>query len=599
MHFRHLLLPAVLLPLGLLAETAVYTNAEPIHVAAPRLSPERVSSSGWDAASRFESVPFVSVRQQGLRSAQGDLSVRGGAFNTSGMLLQGIAVKNPQTEHFQGDLDLPDDYFERPEVATGMERFSRSSSHPSGAVVLDLAPIAQRGRLILGGGEAGQRSVRLEQGVAAIPEVPNLKLSVFAGWDAIDRTDRQPDNDLQRQSVGGRGEYRLDDGVVDVLLTASHREFGARGFYGTPTELPSDEQVANILGLVSYRRGDRETRDYERVTAAFNRVDDTYWYYGRDQGAASEHRSDVLAFHGDLSRPITDSLDLLLRGDLNSEQLRSRSLGDHQRTSSSFAALPTWRYGSFAFTAGGAVELFEDDKPGWLPALGVTCRLNAEHSLFANYSEAIRLPSYTEYNYNNPTSLGNQGLERQQTRTAEAGWQGAWSAAQAGLTCFAEQGRNSVDWLRLNRDDTTFQAVNIESLRRYGVAWELAFNAGRQVDVRLSGLSQYQTCDTDYYASRYLMDYVQHELKAECIWQVARNWNARLWQSVQQMEDNPLRNHGRSHWLMGSAVRWQVAGMESVTLTLGVSNLLDDDFEVFVGQPEAGRRCYALAEYRW
>lgn len=82
---------------------------------------------------------------------------------------------------------------------------------------------------------------------------------------------------------------------------------------------------------------------------------------------------------------------------------------------------------------------------GWLPALGIVYRHNPRHALFAQYSQAIRLPSYTEYNYNNPASLGDQGLERQQTRTAELGWQWAGNASRAEVTTFAEAGGNSVE----------------------------------------------------------------------------------------------------------------------------------------------------------
>lgn len=46
-------------------------------------------------------------------------------------------------------------------------------------------------------------------------------------------------------------------------------------------------------------------------------------------------------------------------------------------------------------------------------------------------------------------------------------------------------------------------------------------------------------------------------------------------------------------------MRWQPAAAEKLTLTVGFANLLDDDFEPFVGQPEAERRFYTSAEYRW
>ena len=592
-----LLLLLLLLPRAARPDAALFTNPAPIQVTAPRAA-SVADAAGWNTAARLERMPLVSVRQQGLGDAQGDLSVRGGAFNTSGLLLQGIALHNPQTEHFQGDLDLPADYFEPAELATGIERLSRTASHPAGAVVLDLAPVETGGRLAWGVGGESQRFFRWQQGVAA-PGQPGLRLSAFAGWEAVDRTDRQPDNNLRRWSAGGRGQAEAGDGVIDLLAVNSQRAFGARGFYGTPVSMPSDEQLRNTLALASYRRGDRTGYDFDGLSAAVNQIEDTYWYEGRAQGSASAHRSDVLGLQGERIRRLSDPLTLHLRGELTREQLRSRSLGDHQRAAGSLAALPSWPAGPWTFTAGGSVDLFENDRPGWLPALGIEYRHTPRHTLFAQYSEAIRLPSYTEYNYNNPASLGNQGLERQQTRTAEAGWKWAGDASRAEVTAFAEAGENSVDWLRLAQDDTRFQAVNLEALWRYGLAVDWTLRLHRNLDVRVGGLTQTLQTDTDYYASRYLLDAVRHEVKAEGIWQFAPGWSLCVRPSLQRMARNPLRGSSRNHGLLGSEVQWQPDAVGNLTLSVGVANLFDDDFEPFVGQPEAGRRFYASAGYRW
>ena len=579
---------------------AAFTNNDAIVVEASRfLSAPQASPAKASAVAQLETVPFVTVRRQGLLDAQSDLSVRGGAFNTSGLLLQGLAIRNPQTEHFQGDLDLPATYFEAPRIATGLDRFSKSAGNPSGSVLLELAPIETAGALTLGGGEAHYRTARIQQGLAQIPQAPGLKLAFFAAADTVDRTDRQPDNDLERWSGGGRGQYILGEGLIDLLLSTSRRTFGARGFYGTPLTQPSEESVASHLALLSYSRGDREAADYERISTALNRVADDYWYYGREAGAASSHRSTLAALHADVSRPLTPTLALLLRSDLALERIRSRTLGDHQRSALSLAALPTWRNGPWALTAGGSVECFQNDHPGWLPAAGVIYTLSSHHRLQVNYSEAIRQPSYTELNYNNPTSLGNQGLERQQTRTAEVGWRGSWPTAEAGLGLFAEYAENSVDWLRLTSEETTFKAVNIDTLRRYGATGDVTLQAAHNLDLRLSGLVQTQNSDIDYYASRYVLDALRYEIRSEILWQVTPDWNVRLWQNLRRMAENPLRDSGRTQRLLGSEVQWQTPWARDLTLTLGVANLLNDDFEVFVGQPQADRRFYALAEYRW
>lgn len=45
--------------------------------------------------------------------------------------------------------------------------------------------------------------------------------------------------------------------------------------------------------------------------------------------------------------------------------------------------------------------------------------------------------------------------------------------------------------------------------------------------------------------------------------------------------------------------QWRVPATERATLNAGVSNLLDDDFQLYPGQEPAGRRFYASLTYAW
>ena len=235
----------------------------------------------------------------------------------------------------------------------------------------------------------------------------------------------------------------------------------------------------------------------------------------------------------------------------------------------------------------------------WLPAAGVEYLLKPNQKLFLNYSEALRLPSYTELQYNNPTSLGNSGLKRQHTRTVDAGWSGTWEGGEAHLGGFVEYGRNTVDWLRLNSGSSTFNAVNLDDLWRRGVTSDITVGLGRRADLHLATLHQWQSTKTSYYASRYVLDYVRHDVQVELIYRLRADWELRFSQRVQQMDDNPLRRGSDWRWLSGLETRWQPPRLPGLRLTLGVANALDRAFEVFVGQPEAGRRLYMLAEYAW
>jgi vitamin B12 transporter len=580
------------------AETNAVTEWE-VEVEGRLLREISLADDAWTVVPLLETLPGVSVRNQGFGGAQTDISVRGGAFNSSGLLLGGLALRNPQTEHFQCDLSVPDGTFRMPEVLTGLDRFAVSSGHPSGAVALDFAPIEDGGLAAVGIGEAEQRLARIRHGTRWSDGGASFGVEGFAASDTADRTDGQPDNYLRRWTGGGRGDVVTDAGRFDLLAVNTIREFGARGFYGTKLTLPSEERVDDTLILAGISGGDRSEDRAGRLTAAFRRTEDAYWYYGKAAGNPSRHVSDVWTLHGDAVHPLGGDFRLATRGDATWEQVTSRSLGDHERGQLSAAVLPGWRHGAWEFTAGGAVESFSDDRPAWLPAAGAVWHPTDAHQVFLSCSEAVRQPSYTEYYYINPTSKGNSGLGRQHTRTTEAGWRGSWSGIAGGVTAFAERGRDVVDWVRLLPSSSSYNAVNLNTVDSSGLTADAVVAVDSTLDLLLSGTLLRKTCDAPIYASRYALDYTEQHIRMDVRWRPMRVWDVRIWQGVGRMAENPLRQGGRTRLDGGGEIRWRVPQIADLTLALGVANSWDSGFETYAGQPQAGRRVYTVVEYRW
>jgi hypothetical protein len=155
---------------------------------------------------------------------------------------------------------------------------------------------------------------------------------------------------------------------------------------------------------------------------------------------------------------------------------------------------------------GGSLDVFTDDTPAWLPGAGVEWALSDEHTLFLTYTEAVRQPSYTELNYESPSSLGNAGLERQETRTTELGWKGSADIFTWKTTLFYEEGQNIVDWIR-RAPGARWTSVNLDEVRTWGATAEGRATLTADTDLGLDLLALDKSCDTDFYASRYALDY--------------------------------------------------------------------------------------------
>ncbi|HPB11667.1 MAG TPA: TonB-dependent receptor, partial [Kiritimatiellia bacterium] len=550
--------------------------------------------------SLLKEVPGLTVRDQGAGGPQADLSVRGSPFNSTGLLLNGLTLRNAQTEHWHADVPAPEVWFDAPDVLTGLDRFRAAPGHPSGSVSLDLAPIRESQRSATAG--AGSKGVFFGNLLATEAGTLNggaaAGVSAFLSFDRADQTDGARDNDLTRTAAGARVGVASDTLQGDFVTALSWREFGARGFYGTDPKYPAAERKSDAL-VAGTLRFTEDPLQPARLSAAWLRTEDTYWLDRRRHAFfENDHTTDFLALHGDARRTFSETLFVDLRADADMESIRSSSLGDHTRSHAAFAVLPNLATGPFTWTAGGSLDLFSSDSPTWLPAAGIEWSLSDVHTLFISYTEAVRQPSYTELNYESPSSLGNAGLKRQRTRTAEAGWKGQADRLAWRATLFHERGANIVDWLR-RESGGRWEAVNLDDIATWGFAANARLSLSADTDFGADLLALAKRCDTDVHASRYAMDYPDAAAGATLRHRLTRDLLVRVRQGVSKYAANRARAH--DDWLLdtGAELQWRLPGLDGATLSAGASNLLGDDFQLYPGQESAGRRFYASLTITW
>jgi len=547
----------------------------------------------------FQNVPGVSVRKQGEGSPQADLSIRGAPFSSSGYLLGGAAMRNAQTEHWQFDVPFPDPWFETPVLLTGLDRFRRSTGHPSGSVALELAPLTENERRIAGGG--GDKGLAFANVYVTEAEAFGKTIgaaSAFASFDRSDRTDGYRGNDLTRTTAGGRVGVVNDTLQGDLLTSYAWKTFGARGFYGTSPVYPAEEELTELtlLGALKFIEDEQQV---SRLTALWTRMDDLYLLDRNDPSFyRNEHTADFIALHGETRRSLTEHWRLDVRADGELEMIASESLGDHTRGRGSFAALPSYQLGALTFTAGGAVDVFTTDAPAWLPAAGIEWAVAENHRVFVSYTESARQPSYTEFNYNSPASLGNAGLKRQRTRTTELGWAGEADRVQWHAVVFYENNKNVVDWIQ-RAHDARWTSVNLEGMEAFGLAVEGSVRVTSSTEVVGDALALHKTCDTDFYASRYAFDYPDATVGLTLRQYLAHDVFLRLRQGISKFAGNPARQGDDWFWDTGVDAQWHVPWVTGFTLGVGVSNVLGDTFQAYPGQASAGRRFFVTVAHQW
>ncbi|MFZ4396796.1 MAG: TonB-dependent receptor domain-containing protein [Kiritimatiellia bacterium] len=561
------------------------------------------------APSFVAGIPGVSLRSQGYAAPQADLCIRGAPFSASGLLLAGLALHNPQTEHFQADLPVPYDVFGEPVLLTGLDQFRTSSGHPAGSVALSFAPLDAVRRLEVGGGAGDSfASLRLCHR-DAMEDQRIIGEGVFAEAASVDQTDGRADNDLNRWSAGAQAQVRGNGNQFDLLGAYGWRAFGARGFYGaSAATFGSEEQVAEALVTAAATIASGRPDDVpSHVSLGWQRSDDQYWLERTNHGLYANHTlSDTANLHGDTRQALGRDWDVDLRADAAEEWIDGRyagtmasaGLGTFQRGRVSVAALPRYTVGEITVSAGGSLDVFSDDDAAWLPAAGIEWHPSDKRRVSLSYTEAVRQPSYTELNYNSPSSLGKAGLERQHTRTLELAWREKQSFAEGGLALFAEEGRNLVDWVR-RVPAGRWTAMNLEQVRTYGLVADAAIPVTHAVDATVSYQALLKTCVTNLYASRYVLDYARQTIRAGVRARLTDNLALACWQACEFYADNPARSGSDVSLAANVELRWQVWPQEGVEIAVGASNPWNNTFETYPGQPSADRRCYASMKRTW
>lgn len=584
---------AFLLAAALAAATNSVHELRPVEVWGERPAP--AAAGAVDSVWRGASAAFA-AREQGPAGGLADLSVNAGAFSESGLVLAGAPLRNAHTEHFNADLPIPSAWIGGVDAPTALDLARRTAGHTAGALALELsAPSGREGSVTAGAGLRGLAFVRADaaEGFAISSSVRGWA-GAFVDTAHADRADGYDDNSLWRVAAGGRIGALAENWRADLLVAGFWRDFGVRGSYGANEKYPAWEEDAGgmLFGSWKYDAGDGQPAE---LTVSWQREHDVYWLDRYDhEFYENRHTSDSVVLHGATRRVLSELFFVDLRSDTLFEIIRSRSLGDHSRVQESLAAIPGVSVGDWEFSLGPAADLFSDYGSRFSGAGGIAYSFDERTKAQLSYREAYRAPSYTELNYESPSSLGNSGLPLKGRRTVALDL----VRDRARIGFFYARSSHLVDWLK-SSPSSAWYATDLGEVDVFGASGEGEWKLGGGVTLRAEGELAKKFSDADYYASRYALDYPLAGLVGTLKWEIAEGLAVSWRQGVEVWERNPIRRGGRIRNVSRVEASWELPFLRGVTARLGVDDIFDQGFEVFPGQRAAGISAYASLIWRW
>lgn len=521
--------------------------------------------------------PSLDLRQRAPGAVQADLSIRGGTFGQTLVLLDGFRLNDAQSGHHNMDVPLPLEALSRIEVLKGSGSTLYGSDAVGGVVqFITRRPEASEFRLRAAAGNFGVNQQRASLGMVrgSFSELLTFSRDFSSGF--------RPNRDYRNLSLASSTHWRSPWGATALLLAHNDRPFGADRFYGN---FNSWERTKTWFAGARQQLGQRTD-----LSLAFRRHTDLFVLY-RDRPEVFTNRHIVEGFQGALRRrePLGGAARVHYGVEGYRDAIASTNLGHHVRgRGAAYAALDVRALRRFSFTVGARQEVYGSGDGAFTPSAGFGAWLSSHWKVRASAARAFRLPSFTDLYYHDPANRGSPDLRPEKAWSYDGGLD--WyprDGLRGELTVFHRRERDGIDYVRRSPTDI-WRATNIHRLRFTGVeaAFTTMLKRRQELDLRYTGLKGVRSALPGI-QSRYVFNYPVHSGVAS-LTALGRGIAARLRAGV-------LQRYARDAYALVDLSLARAAGRLRPFLQL--TNLANTAYEEIAGVPMPGRAVVAGLEW--
>lgn len=455
-------------------------------------------------------INAVDLKVRGTEGVQADAGIRGGTFEQTLILIDGIKVSDPQTGHHNLNLPITLDNIERIEVLKGQG--SRIFGPNAFAGAVNIITKKTKGKALsisAAGGEHNLYDLNLYSSYPILNTGSNISLSRKKSDGYRDNTNF----DITTFSFGQN--IWVNNKPINIYFGYIDKKFGAYNFYSDLFPNQWERTITKILN-VSAELGDSNLSLTPK--AYWRRNNDDYildktrpdWYHNihKTNSYGLEIQSSLKSSIGTTS----------LGAEVNKDEIISTNLGNHIRTKGGFFVEHLYdKLENITVSAG--FYIYNYSNIGWKfwPGIDASYKLTPASKIFASYGKAFRIPTFTELYYKSPANMGNPNLKHEETTNYEIGFSTFHKNYMTEISLFYKNGSNIIDWGRISKEEP-WRVENIANVKTFGT--ELNFQVFlkqiysklllNKVELNYTYLTMNRT--TGKYESKYLLDHLKHQL---------------------------------------------------------------------------------------
>lgn len=493
----------------------------------------------------------IDVMQRGGHGVQADISIRGGSFDQTAILLNGVNLSNPQTGHYSFDIPINLSDVERIEIIHGPSSITYGASAFSGGInIITKKTPDHKAYAALEAGSHGLWGAQAGGAVSSTHATSQLSVGYNTSDGYIANSDYDIWNLLWQTRLKPEKETH-----VDIQLGYNDKRYGANTFYSAAYPNQYDKTssyFASIKGETGGKLKFIPTIYWSRHFDEFQLYRDgtpdiPAWYTGHNY-----HRSDV--YGANLNLQYTSALGITSFGsEFRNEGILSNVLGKtldeaegkytkaDDRTNISFALEHNLLLRRFTLTA-GLLANYNTALRGsyqFYPSVNISYRILDNLKTFASWNKATRMQTFTDLYYTTATHIGNTDLKPETSEAFELGIKYQTWFMNLYATTFLMKGDNIIDWVKADAD-AKWESRNITELDKKGLEvgtqlflHEIYSALPREMVLHASYARLHQDKSSgnliSNYALNYLRDKVTVRLEHPILRNITANWNFR-WQ---------------------------------------------------------------------
>jgi iron complex outermembrane receptor protein len=433
-------------------------------------SKDIVNSAATNVADLLQQVAGVDVRRRGTAGSQADLYIRGGGFDQTLLLIDGIKMDDSQTGHHTMNAALPIEVIERIEIIKGPAARIFGQNAFTGAInIVTKKKLSNTVSATIEAGSFGQ----LNSSVTVGKEFDNS--SVIAHVGILTSEGYRYNSDYQNKNYLLKGIFNKKQQPIEVIATFFDKKFGANGFYASANATEQYEETqSSLVGATTTFK-----------TEKFKITPRIYWKRGQDEYVyirdnPSVYRNLHITNKVGIETNASYRSNLGITGfgiDISRVFISSNNLGDRDRTMANLFLEHRFKVlnEKLDITPGVAVTYFSDFKFHAYPGLDLGLQLSENFKAYGNLGITYRIPTYTDLYYNDRNTIGNSNLKPEEAFSQEIGLKYNLGKYTSSVAIFNRDARNLIDFIR---PDVTskYVATNIAKVNTQGVEFEGAYN---------------------------------------------------------------------------------------------------------------------------